>query len=76
MSDSGNSVVPLPTEQGNKPNILRDRIAAAIAQVDDWRGVTDPTLLADAVIAVLRPELEAEYHRGYGEGIDFAYGRR
>lgn len=29
---------------------LRDRITAAIAFVDDWRGVTDPAILADAVI--------------------------
>ena len=32
---------------------LRDRIAAAISGVDDWRGVTDPAILADAVIDVL-----------------------
>lgn len=32
---------------------LRTRIAAAISGVDDWRGVTDPTILADAVIAEL-----------------------
>ena len=32
---------------------LRDRIAAALAAVDDWRGVTDPSILADAVIEAL-----------------------
>lgn len=32
---------------------LRERIAAAIAGVDDWCGVTDPAILADAVIAAL-----------------------
>jgi hypothetical protein len=35
---------------------LRDRIAAAIAGVDDWRGVTDPAILADAVIRELEKE--------------------
>jgi hypothetical protein len=34
-------------------NELRDRIAAAIGGVDDWRGVTDPAILADAVIQAL-----------------------
>jgi hypothetical protein len=35
-------------------NELRDdRIAAAIGGVDDWRGVTDPAILADAVIEAL-----------------------
>lgn len=32
---------------------LRHWIATAIAEVDDWRGVTDPAILADAVIAAL-----------------------
>ena len=32
---------------------LRDCIAAAISGVDDWRGVTDPAILADAVIEAL-----------------------
>jgi hypothetical protein len=32
---------------------LRDHIATAIQAVDDWRGVTDPTILADAVIDTL-----------------------
>ena len=51
---------------------LRDRIAAAIAGVDDWDGVTDPAILADAVIAdlglrrALRPN---DYdHRNYPSG--------
>jgi hypothetical protein len=35
-------------------NELRDCIAAAIGGVDDWRGVTDPAILADAVIAALK----------------------
>ena len=29
---------------------LRSRIAAAIGSVDDWRGVTDPMIFADAII--------------------------
>lgn len=33
---------------------LRTRIAAAISGVDDWRGVTDPEILADAVIRELK----------------------
>lgn len=41
--------------------ILRDRIVAAIEAVDDWRGVTDPALLADAVIKELDiKEIEAQ----------------
>ena len=32
---------------------LRDRIAASISGVDDWRGVTEPAILADAVIEAL-----------------------
>lgn len=41
-------------EHWNPPgDSLRDRIAAAISAVDDWRGVTDPAILADAVIAAL-----------------------
>lgn len=32
---------------------LRTRIAAAISGVDDWRGVTDPEILADALIREL-----------------------
>jgi hypothetical protein len=32
---------------------LRTRIAGAIAGVDDWPGVTDPAISADAVIAEL-----------------------
>lgn len=39
-------------------NSLRDRIAAAIADVDDWQGVTDPTTLADAVIRELGLRVE------------------
>ena len=35
---------------------LRTRIAAAIQGVDDWRGVTDPAILADAVIRELDPQ--------------------
>ena len=42
---------------------LRDRIAAAISAVDDWRGVTDPAILVDAVMAVLAPEI---YHHNTG----------
>jgi hypothetical protein len=42
---------------------LRDLIAAAISGVDDWRGVTDPSILADAVIAEL--SLRQETRDGY-----------
>ena len=35
-------------------SFLRKRIAAVISGVDDWRGVTDPMILADAVIAELK----------------------
>ena len=35
------------------PDDLRARIAAAVSGVDDWRGVTDPAILADAVIREL-----------------------
>ena len=41
---------------------LRDCIAAAISGVDDWRGVTDPAILADAVIAELG--LRMQYENG------------
>ena len=37
-----------PTMEHN--GTLRDQIVAAIIGVDDWRGVTDPAILADAVI--------------------------
>lgn len=37
---------------------LRDQIVAAIIGVDDWRGVTDPAILADAVIDVLADVVE------------------
>ena len=40
-----------PTMEHN--GTLRDQIVAAIIGVDDWRGVTDPAILADAVIDVL-----------------------
>lgn len=46
------------------PDNLRTRIAAAISGVDDWRGVTDPTILADAVIAELGLEPQAHYDPG------------
>lgn len=45
---------------------LRTRIAAAISGVDDWRGVTDPTILADAVIRELG--LEREFSIGDDDG--------
>ena len=49
---------------------LRTRIADSIQAVDDWRGVTDPTILADAVIAELglrqeRVELLTRYVTGW-----------
>lgn len=47
---------------------LRDRIVAAINGVDDWRGVTDPTILADAVIRALTeaiPPIVASAIQGY-----------
>jgi hypothetical protein len=40
---------------------LRDRIAAVISGVDDWRGVTDPMILADAVIAELNLRIVVDY---------------
>jgi hypothetical protein len=49
---------------------LRNCIADAISRVDDWRGVTDPNILAEAVITVVQPLLEAEYNRGYNRGYD------
>jgi hypothetical protein len=57
MSDSGNTPIPLVTEQSNNQN-LRTRIAAALG--DEMHGDRDLCdlclLLADAVIAVLIPE--------------------
>lgn len=57
LTDSGNSDIPQETEKGNKPNNLRDRIAAAIKQVDDMRvcklSNADIKFIADAVIAEL-----------------------
>ena len=41
---------------------LRGRIAAAISGVDDWQGVTDPAILAGAVIAELG--LRMQYENG------------
>lgn len=38
------------------PDDLRDQITAAIERVDDWRGVTDPSILADAVIEALKTD--------------------
>jgi hypothetical protein len=38
---------------------LRNRIADAISRVDDWRGVTDPNILAEAVIRELKDERDA-----------------
>ena len=32
---------------------LRGLVAAAISGVDDWRGVTDPAILADAVMELI-----------------------
>ena len=40
---------------------LRDLIAAAISGVDDWRGVTDPMILADAVIEALNMHTPVDY---------------
>lgn len=42
---------------------LRTRIAAAIESGDDWRGVTDATILADAVIAELGLRMQYENSR-------------
>jgi hypothetical protein len=38
---------------------LRNCIADAISRVDDWRGVTDPNILAEAVIRELKDERDA-----------------
>jgi hypothetical protein len=56
---------------------LRDRIAAAIRDVDDWRGVTDPAILADAVIAGLglRKQSQTGEIVNIIEGDDINYGR-
>lgn len=48
---------------------LTERIADAISGVDDWRGVTDPVILADAVIAELGPELTHQ-HCGWHDAED------
>ena len=32
---------------------MREIITAAIAGVDDWRGVTDPSILADAIVEAM-----------------------
>lgn len=40
---------------------LRDRIAAAIQDVDDWRGVTDPIILTDAIIEALNLSIAVDY---------------
>lgn len=45
---------------------LRDRIIATIQGVDDWRGVTDPAILADALIEKLK--LVPEYSEGDDDG--------
>jgi hypothetical protein len=41
---------------------LRDRISKVIQSVDDWRGVTDPTILADQIIDQLG--LRYQYENG------------
>ena len=41
---------------------LRDHIAAAIAGVDDWRGVTDPAILADAVMELITVHVPRRSH--------------
>ena len=46
---------------------LRDRIAAAISGVDDWRGVTDPAILADAVIEALNLKITVDYLSADGQ---------
>ena len=49
---------------------LRDHIAAAIAGVDDWRGVTDPAILADAVMELITvhvPPILASAIHAYAE---------
>lgn len=50
---------------------LRERIAAAIAGVDDWGGVTDPMILADAVIAELNLSIAVEYPSVDGKRHNF-----
>ena len=40
---------------------LRTRIADSIQAVDDWRGVTDPTILADAVIRELKLDQPVDF---------------
>lgn len=46
---------------------LTDRIADAISGVDDWRGVTDPKILAAAIVAELGAAMDRER---YGDPTD------
>ena len=50
---------------------MRERIAAAISGVDDWRGVTDPMILADAVIEALNLKIVVDYMSVDGQRRNF-----
>lgn len=54
---------------------LTDRIADAISGVDDWRGVTDPKILAAAIVAELglrRASRPSDYgHVDYPPGYQY-----
>lgn len=56
---------------------LRDRIAGAIRAEDDWRGVTDPAVLADAVIRELglREEQRELMDGECGQSINYVTGK-
>lgn len=50
---------------------LRNRIAAVISGVDDWRSVTDPMILADAVIEALNLKIVVDYMSVDGQRRNF-----
>ena len=52
-------------------SFLRKRIAAVISGVDDWRGVTDPMILADAVIGALNLKIVVDYMSVDGQRRNF-----
>ena len=71
MSDKPplSDIVPNDVLKTSKHHDLRTRIANAIVGVDDWRGVTDPAILADAVIVDLGLRQETTYAWNKGRTI-------
>ena len=55
---------------------LRNRIAAVISGVDDWRSVTDPMILADAVIEALNLKIVVDYMSVDGQRRNFMLAGR